>query len=178
MSFQIFLRLEEFVNEHAIHYICRDLDIREKLIIFLVVVVHKINNRQLQKRFQHSKKIIHWIFHEIFTILLRLHRQYIEFFIVFFISIRIKKNSRFSSYFDDCLKALNEIHIDVHVSIVNCILFRDKIEHLNQNVLVVCTFDMRFVYVFVEWKNFVHDNRVLSNVIHEKKFVISKKNII
>jgi hypothetical protein len=73
---------------------------------------------------------------------------------------RIAKNDKYKTYFSDCLSALNGTHIDVHVSPLDQPRYRNRKGHLTQNVLAVCTFDMRFTYVLAGWEGLAHDTAV------------------
>jgi hypothetical protein len=48
--------------------------------------------------------------------------------------------------------------------------YRNRKGTLSQNVLAVCNFDMRFVYVLAGWEGSAHDARVLTDVIAYKGF--------
>lgn len=39
--------------------------------------------------------------------------------------------------------------------------YRDRKGNITQNVLVACTFDLRFTYVLAGWEGSAHDGRVL-----------------
>jgi hypothetical protein len=48
--------------------------------------------------------------------------------------------------------------------------YRNRKGTLSQNVLAVCNFDMRFVYVLAGWEGSAHDARVLIDAIAHKGF--------
>ena len=44
----------------------------------------------------------------------------------------------------------------------------------SQNILVACLFDMKFTYMLNGWEGFVHDSRVLNDVISPESRVFSR----
>ena len=60
---------------------------------------------------------------------------------------RIADNSKFFPYFKDCLRALDGTHITVYIPLQDHARYRNRKGFLLQNVLVVCDFDLNFVYV-------------------------------
>ena len=66
------------------------------------------------------------------------------------VCIQIADNPKFTLYFDDCLKALDGTHIDVHVPLSMMVAYRNQKRGISQNVLAACTFDLQFCYVLPE----------------------------
>jgi hypothetical protein len=62
-------------------------------------------------------------------------------------SSRIADNPKYTPYFDDCLGALDRTHIAAYVSTSQQARYRNRKGTLSQNVLAICDFNMRFVYV-------------------------------
>jgi hypothetical protein len=78
------------------------------------------------------------------------------------LSSRIIDNLKYTPYFNDCLRALDGTHIAVYVSVSQQARYRNRKGILSQNVLAVCDFNIRFVYILPEWEGSAHDGRVLS----------------
>jgi hypothetical protein len=57
---------------------------------------------------------------------------------------RITNNPKYTTYFADCIGALDGTHIDVWVPPNDQARYRNRKGHLSQNVLAVCNFDMEF----------------------------------
>lgn len=86
------------------------------------------------------------------------------------ISSRIADNPKYSTYFSNCLGALDGTHIDVWVSSHEQPRYRNRKGHLTQNVLAVCDFDMRFTYVLAGWEGSAHDTAVWRDAQYYKGF--------
>jgi hypothetical protein len=74
----------------------------------------------------------------------------------------IEENDDFVGYFDDCFGAIDGTHIPAHLPNEISDPFRDRNHNLTQNVLGVCSFDLRFTYVLPGWEGSAHDGHVLS----------------
>ena len=110
-------------------------------------------------------------FHEVLTALLPLHEALIqqskedE-----AISTRIAGDSKYASYFADCVGALDGTHIDVYISGEPSVPFRNRKGTLSQNVLIVCDFEMMFRFVLPGWEGSAHDVRVLRDAVSQGGF--------
>lgn len=71
-------------------------------------------------------------------------------------SDHIMDNSKFATYFSNCMGALDGTHIDMHLSAIDQ-------QGLSQNVLAVCNFEMEFTYILPGWEGSTHDVRVLQD---------------
>src|SRR5439155_25443043 len=85
------------------------------------------------------------------------------------ISQRILSDSKYASYFKDCVGALDGTHIDVYVSGESSVPYRNRKGTLSQNVLIVCDFELQFRYVLAGWEGSAHDMRVLRGAASELK---------
>jgi hypothetical protein len=86
------------------------------------------------------------------------------------LSSRIADNPKYSTYFSDCLGALDGTHIDVWVAPHEQPRYRNRKGHLTQNVLAVCDFDMRFIYVLAGWEGSAHNAAVWRDAQYYKGF--------
>lgn len=94
------------------------------------------------------------------------------------ISDAILQNRKYSPYFDNCIGALDGIHIAMHVTVEKRKPNRNRKGYLSQNVLAVCDFDMKFTYRLAGWEGSAHDGSVLSDAIETKGFQIPVGNIV
>ena len=78
-------------------------------------------------------------------------------------STKITNNFKFEPYFSDCLRALDETHVEMHVPTELQPRYRNRKGTLSQNILAVCNFEMQFVYILAGWEGSVHDARVLQD---------------
>ncbi|POW10394.1 hypothetical protein PSHT_08786 [Puccinia striiformis] len=70
----------------------------------------------------------------------------------------IKLNPKFSPYFDDCIGAVDDSHIPVHVN--DQTVFVNRKGYPSQNVLAICNFNMEFTFVMPGWEGSAHDGRL------------------
>lgn len=72
-------------------------------------------------------------------------------------------------YFDNCIGgAIDGTHIPVGVLPAEKVLqYMGRHGYPSQNVLAICDFDMRFIFVVAGWSGSVHDMRVFSNTIRK-----------
>jgi DDE superfamily endonuclease len=83
---------------------------------------------------------------------------------------RISQDLKYAPYFSDCLGALDGTHIEMYIPLESQPRYRNRKGTLSQNVLAVCNFDMRFVYVLAGWEGSAHDSRVLTDATASKGF--------
>jgi DDE superfamily endonuclease len=72
----------------------------------------------------------------------------------------IQSNPKFFPFFKGCLGAIDGSHIDAFVPDDQSARYRNRKGRLSQNILAVCTFDMRFSYVLPGWEGSAADGRV------------------
>ncbi|XP_048131248.1 putative nuclease HARBI1 [Rhodamnia argentea] len=65
-------------------------------------------------------------------------------------------------YFKGCIGAINGTHINASVPVSKQIPYRGGKVTTTQNVLCVCSFDMKFTFVYAGWEGSANDCRVLS----------------
>ena len=83
--------------------------------------------------------------------------------------------SKFTSYFNDYLKALDNTYIPAYISRDNCRPYQNQNRCLTQNIVVACNFETYFCYILPEYKSSTHDSWVLKNTTDRKRFVVLKK---
>jgi hypothetical protein len=75
----------------------------------------------------------------------------------------IRENQKWYPYFKNCRGALDGTHVESFVPDVDIPRYRDRKGGISQNVLAVCTFDMRFAYVLAGWEGSAADGRVFED---------------
>ena len=65
----------------------------------------------------------------------------------------------------DAVGAINGTHIAANVPLEEQARYRNRKQVISQNVLVACTFDMKFTYVLAGWEGSAHDGRLLRSAI-------------
>ncbi|CAN1142645.1 Protein ALP1-like [Linum perenne] len=76
---------------------------------------------------------------------------------------QILRDPKYYPYFKDCVGAIDGVHVDAILPISQQIPFRGRKGNTTQNVLCVCSFDMRFTYVVAGWEGSAHDARILTS---------------
>jgi hypothetical protein len=69
----------------------------------------------------------------------------------------------FSPYFNACLGALDGTHVPVYVPEMLRAAYRNRKGEVSQNVLTVCFFDMKIVYMLSGWEGSASDSRVFED---------------
>ena len=85
------------------------------------------------------------------------------------ISSKILDNYRFAPYFGDCLGALDGTHVEMHVPTALQPRYRNRKGTISQNILAVCDFNMKFVYILAairvtRFPSFLHPPKNLSDI--------------
>jgi len=75
------------------------------------------------------------------------------------------QEARFWPHFEDCIGAIDGTHIPVTVSLSEQPKYIGRHKYASQNVMAVCDFDMRFIFVVTGWPGSVHDTRVLLDTL-------------
>lgn len=65
----------------------------------------------------------------------------------------------------DCIGAIDGTHVDAHIPVNEQIPYRGRKVQPTQNIMCVCSFDMRFTYVMAGWEGTANDARVLLETI-------------
>ena len=61
--------------------------------------------------------------------------------------------------------AIDGTHIAANVPVEKQPRHRNRKQVISQNVLVACTFDMKFTYVLAGWEGLAHDGRLLRSAV-------------
>jgi hypothetical protein len=133
----------------------------EQLGIFLYAVVSDLPIRKLCERFQRSKETIGRVFHKVMQCFLS--KGVYDFAIQPLqegapIANTIQYNYTYFPWFKDCVGAVDGTHIPVSPPAAARAAFRDHHGRLTQNVLAVCSFDMKFTNALVGWEGSTSDS--------------------
>jgi hypothetical protein len=90
------------------------------------------------------------------------------------LSDRIAEDNKYFPWFEDYLGALDRTHIPAKVPTEDQVRYRNRKGSLTQNILAVCDFDMRFLYILAGWEGSAHDGRVLKDAQNLKGFTTPK----
>ena len=143
------------------------ISIKEKLLIFIFITSIGVSNHIAQERFNHGSRVISsYIINYLILIIkaynTRIFHEVIDAFLLLYKSnytlpvgnnllpaTRISQSSKYTPYFDDCLGALDGTYVEMYIPIELQPRYRNRKGTLSQNILAVCNFDMRFVYILI-----------------------------
>ena len=78
---------------------------------------------------------------------------------------RISNDSRMMPYFKDCIGALDGTHISATPPLNDVIIYIGRSRKLNQHVLAIVDFDMRFTNASIGQPRSMHDTSVLFHAL-------------
>ncbi|XP_028111967.1 uncharacterized protein LOC114310214 [Camellia sinensis] len=148
-SFQVF-----FINSPTKLLHCQQLEKNER-------------NRVVQERFQHFGQTISKYFNRVLKAVCRLGKQVIRPLDFDEVLAEIRHNPRFYPFFKDCVGAIDGTHISARVPASEQIPYRGKHTVTTQNVMCLCSFDVRFTYVLASWKGTADDSKVFIENVHD-----------
>lgn len=136
------------------------INVGQKVMMFIYVLIGH-TNRQTAERWQHSGSTVSIIIHEVSEafkmcsslILVRPMKGDP-------VQREIAINPTMSPFFDNCIGAIDGVHISAVVHASEHKVFRDRNKNLTQNVLGAVNFDMTFSYVLTGWEGTAHDGRL------------------
>ncbi|KAM6583514.1 hypothetical protein CsatB_010516 [Cannabis sativa] len=77
----------------------------------------------------------------------------------------IRFNPKYYPFFKNCVGAIDGTHISAHIPINEQISYRGRKVDTTQNVMCICSFDMKFTYVVAGWEGSTNDARILSECV-------------
>ncbi|KAH6813320.1 hypothetical protein C2S51_022338 [Perilla frutescens var. frutescens] len=166
MDKHVFHKLSNTLRQRGMLRDTAGVMIEEQLAIFLNIVGHNERNRVIQERFQHSGETISRHFNNVLKAVKSLSREFLQPPSLTTPS-EILSSNRFYPYLEDCIGVIDGMHIPAHVPAKDQSRFRNRRGVLSQNVLVACTFDLQFIFVYPGWEGSVADSRVLRAVLSD-----------
>lgn len=119
-------------------------------------------------------EIVPSVFDKVVEVLLIVNKETIYLFTKYMSLVdQIANNSKYNTYSKYCLGALDGTHLLVHLPAIDCLPFWNRKENWSQNVLGVCSFDLKLCYILPGWEGYAYDNYVLQNVIYNYNFKIA-----
>ncbi|CAA0823514.1 Unknown protein [Striga hermonthica] len=166
MDCHVFLKLSNTLRHRGMLRDTAGVMIEEQLAIFLNVIGRNERTRVIQERFQHSGETISRHFNNVLKAVKSLSREFLR-----PPSLEtppeILRSNRFHPYFEDCIGAIDGMHIPAYVPAKDQARFRNRKGVLSQNVLAACTFDLQFIFVYPGWEGSASDSRVLRAVLSD-----------
>ncbi|XP_030445514.2 uncharacterized protein LOC115668158 [Syzygium oleosum] len=162
MERHVFLNLCELMRAKGWLKDSRFIRIDEQVGIFLSMVCHNNSNRDLCERFQHSGQTISNYFNIVLKAIIKLSKEVIKPLSFDVVPQEILMNHNHERYFKGCVGAIDGTHINASVPVSEQVPYRGRKGNTTQNVLCVCSFDMKFTFVYSGWEGSANDCRVLS----------------
>ncbi|XP_059638654.1 protein ALP1-like [Cornus florida] len=83
------------------------------------------------------------------------------------VPLEIQHNEKYFPFFQNCIGAIDGTHIHANVPASSQIPYRERKSDTTQNVMAICSFDMKFTYVVAGWEGSANDSRVLLETIFD-----------
>ncbi|KAL5563095.1 hypothetical protein UlMin_032842 [Ulmus minor] len=110
--------------------------------MLLQILGHGVGNKFTQERFQHSAWTVCTYFSKVLV------------------------NICLMSV-DDCIGAIDGVHVQAHVTPQNQVPFIGRKGTPTQNIMVVCNFDMQFIYALAGWEGNAHDAWIFLSALRD-----------
>ncbi|KAF7840320.1 putative nuclease HARBI1 isoform X1 [Senna tora] len=165
MGPETFLDLCDKLQQFGRLFPTRQATVEEQVAKTLYILTHNVRNREIQFWFRRSGETTSRHFHRVIRSLIELEDKYLKQPDGSEIPLEILGNNKFYPYFKDCVGAIDGTHVRVKVSSKDAPKYRGRKDFPTQNVLVACSFDLRFTYVLCGWEGTASDSRVLKNAL-------------
>ncbi|KAG2307936.1 hypothetical protein Bca52824_027684 [Brassica carinata] len=156
MDKTVFYKLCHILQTRGLLRHTNRIKIEEQLAIFLFIIGHNLRTRAVQELFGYSGETISRHFNNVLNAVTSISTS-------FFPSPPDDGEERSTDpYFKDCVGVVDCVHVPVMVGVDEQGPFRNSENGLlTQNVLVACSFDLRFHYVLAGWEGSASDQQVL-----------------
>ncbi|XP_028960617.1 uncharacterized protein [Malus domestica] len=74
-------------------------------------------------------------------------------------------NPKYDPWFQNCIGAIDGTHISAWAPSSKQISYRGRKVSVTQNIMLACSFNMMFTYVYTGWEGTANDSRVLMDAI-------------
>lgn len=188
----VFYKLCDMLQTRGLLRHTNRIKIEEQLAIFMFIVGHNLRTRAVQELFRYSGETISRHFNNVLSAIMAVSLDFFEppnsevsqeiredprffpYFLVMLILINFNFvwflflkfiGLYFTIFNKNCVGAVDGIHFPVTVGVDEQGPFRNMNGFLSQNVLVACSFDMKFHYVLAGWEGSAPDMRVLNSAL-------------
>jgi len=135
----------------------------------LYILAHNKKFRDVGGTYLRSMDTISRHFSLVLRAILQVSKDYIK-----LLESREEHNCK---WFENCVGALDETHIEVTVPLKDQGRFRNRKQAITTNVLGVCDHNMKFLYVLPGWEGSTSDSRVLRDALERSdRFVVPNGN--
>ncbi|KAI8543376.1 hypothetical protein RHMOL_Rhmol08G0212500 [Rhododendron molle] len=160
------------VNRHTFLRLCclvrgvglgdsRNVCLEERVAIFLFILSHHTKQRCMKYDFYRSTETISRHFNAVLQTVMRLHQT----LLVTPEPVPANYHDTRWNWFQNCLGVLDGMYVPVNPPAVDWARHRSRKGEIATNVLGVCTWDLKFVYVLYGWEGSATDSRILGNTL-------------
>ncbi|KAH7849523.1 hypothetical protein Vadar_019079 [Vaccinium darrowii] len=155
----------ELVSRGQLQWDKKHLCVEESLAIFLYICGHSERHRMAADRFQRSTSTISTHFKLMRRAICNLAPHIIRPPDLHVTPPEILNDDRYFPWFQDCVGAIDGTQIEAWVPRNRQVASRGRKPTITQNVMAVCSFDMKFTYVYPGWEGSAHDGRVFNAAV-------------
>lgn len=163
MQRHVFIRLCDELREKNYLRDSRYVSVYEQVAMFLLTVGHNCRNFLVQDVFQHSGETVSRHFHTVLRAFAAFAKEMIKPPSLDETPSEILRNMKYYPWFKDCIGAIDGTHIPAVVPADQAVPYRSgRKNECTQNVMAVCSFDMRFTWIWPGWEGSAHDFRIFT----------------
>ena len=141
------------------------MSVEEQVARFLHIVGNDFRTRFVSWLYRRSVSATSRHFHRVLNAIICLEEQYIKQPTGDIVQKEIQEKPRFYPYFKDCIGAIDGTHVRVRVPNRDAPRYRGRKGYPTINVLVACTFDLKFTYVLSGWEGTASDSRIIKDAL-------------
>ncbi|GJN03203.1 hypothetical protein PR202_ga20620 [Eleusine coracana subsp. coracana] len=134
-----------------------NMSVEEKVAIFFLIVGHAEKMRLIQSTYGWSLEPVSRHFNEVLQGILSLSHEFNK----PPDPADVQPKDPKWRWFEDCLGALDGTHVDIYVPLRDQGRYRNRKQKITTNVLGVCDWQMKFLYVLAGWEGSASNSRVL-----------------
>lgn len=163
MQRHVFIRLcDELKSKDYLHD-SQYISVYEQVAMFLLTIGHNCGNFLVQDVFQYSGQTVSRYFHVVLRALATFAKEMIKPPSFDETPSEILKNMKYYPWFKDCIGAIDGTHIPAIVPTDKAVSYRSgQKNECTQNVMAVCSFDMRFTWIWPGWEGSATDFHIFT----------------
>ncbi|NP_001136669.1 uncharacterized protein LOC100216798 [Zea mays] len=160
----VLLELSRYLRSNDLLKNTRGVSVEEKIGMFIYMLSRNASFQKLSDRFKYSTETIHRHIKACFDAVTPMTGEFVR-----PPSIqahrKISSDTRYGPYFENCIGAIDGIHVPMTISDSEAAPYRNRQESLSQNVMLACDFDLNFVHVSCSREGSASDAAVLYSAI-------------
>lgn len=163
MQRHVFIRLcDELKSKDYLHD-SQYISVYEQVAMFLLTIGHNCGNFLVQDVFQYSGQTVSRYFQIVLRALATFAKEMIKPPSFDETPSEILKNMKYYPWFKDCIGAIDGTHIPAIVPTDKAVSYRSSQKNkCTQNVMAVCSFDMRFTWIWPGWEGSATDFHIFT----------------